>query len=295
MKKFISALLAFILILTPVTAFATEEDVKPMEIKMGDVNLDGKISASDARTALRCSAKLESAENISMLSIDTDGDNRISAADARTILRVSAKLSSFTNGFNGNGLPCAIETIHSNVYYLDVENYDESTKTSLEFEVARKNSDVYMMSDDEAMMGSLGMGGNALNITKCGMMITGKKIYALMGTDKADIAMEIPKELQADLGMDTSTLNEIVDMISTLIPEKLGMPAPVEFDGQKGYCYTYSAAGQTCQLYITETGKLVKIDGVMENGNILTLLKFNEVSGDAPDKYFDLNSFDELW
>lgn len=294
MKKFISALLAIILVLAPVTAFATEE-VKPMEIKMGDVNLDGKISAADARTALRCSAKLESAENISMLSIDADGDNRISAADARTILRVSAKLSSFTNGFNGNGLPCAIETIHSKVYFLDVENYDEGTKTALEFEVARKNDDVYMMSDDEAMMGSLGMGGNTLNITKCGMMITGKKIYALMGTDKADIAMEIPKELQADLGMDSSTLNEIVDMISTLIPEKLGMPAPVEFDGQKGYCYTYSAAGQTCQLYITETGRLVKIDGVMEDGNLQTLLKFNEVSGDAPDKYFDLNSFDELW
>ncbi len=294
MKKFISVLIAIILIITPVSAFAVETE-NPMEIQMGDINFDGKISASDARMALRCAAKLDSSDNISMLSIDADGDGRISASDARCILRVSARLSKFTNGFNKDGLPCAIETINSNIYSLDVSNYDEATKSSIEFEIARKNNNIYMMSDDEAMMGSLGMGGNALNITKCGMMISDNKIYALMGTDKADIAMEVPKELQTELGMDSSTLDEIAEMISTLVPEDIGMPTPTEVDGQKAFSYSYSAAGQYCQLFISETGRLLKIDGVMNNGDIVTLLTFNKVSGDTPDNYFDLNSFDEIW
>lgn len=294
MKKFICALLAIILVLTPVSAFAAE-DTNPMEIKMGDINLDGKISASDARLALRCSAKLDSAENISMLSIDADGDGRISAADARYILRVSAKLAKFTIGFDGDGLPCFLDALHSNVYYLDISNYDSTTKSSLEFEVARKNDNIYMMSDDEEMMNSLGMGGNFLNITKCGMMVSNKKIYALMGTETSDIVMEIPEELQEDLGMNSSTLNDIVDMVSTLIPENIGLPVKTEVDGQQVYYYTYSAAGQTCQLYMSENGKLLYIDGLMGDGEIQRLLTFNKVSGDSPDKYFDLDRFDEHW
>ena len=272
MKKFICALLAIILVLTPVSAFAAE-DTNPMEIKMGDINLDGKISASDARLALRCSAKLDSAENISMLSIDADGDGRISAADARYILRVSAKLAKFTIGFDGDGLPCFLEALHSNVYYLDISNYDSTTKSSLEFEVARKNDNIYMMSDDEEMMNSFVTDGDSLNITKCGIMVSNKKIYFLMGNETSDIAMEIPEELlQEELGMNSSILNDIVDMVSTLIPENIGLPVKTEVDGQQVYYYTYSAAGQTCQLYMSENGKLLYIDGLMGDGEIQRLL-----------------------
>lgn len=59
---------------------------------MGDVNLDGKITASDARLALRSSASLEKLSNEQLAVADMDGNNKISAADARKILRIAAGL-----------------------------------------------------------------------------------------------------------------------------------------------------------------------------------------------------------
>lgn len=61
----------------------------------GDAQPDGKITAADARLALRASAGLEILSSQSTLSADIDGDGKISAADARQILRVAGKIDSF--------------------------------------------------------------------------------------------------------------------------------------------------------------------------------------------------------
>lgn len=62
---------------------------------LGDVNNDGKITASDARTTLRASAKLEELTDEQLKIADVDFNGKVSAADARIILRVSAKLEEF--------------------------------------------------------------------------------------------------------------------------------------------------------------------------------------------------------
>jgi hypothetical protein len=62
---------------------------------LGDVNMDGKVTAADARVALRISAKLDTGTSVMLLAADCDGKERVTAADARIILRVSAKLQSF--------------------------------------------------------------------------------------------------------------------------------------------------------------------------------------------------------
>ena len=61
----------------------------------GDLNGNGTISASEARTALRISAKLESADRLQTLAADVDYNGKVTASDARTILRVSARLEAF--------------------------------------------------------------------------------------------------------------------------------------------------------------------------------------------------------
>ena len=61
----------------------------------GDVDLDGKITARDARITLRASALLEKLDSVRFLAADLDGNGRITAAEARRILRVSAKLDAF--------------------------------------------------------------------------------------------------------------------------------------------------------------------------------------------------------
>ncbi len=58
----------------------------------GDMNGDGKITASDARTVLRYSAKIEIPDENQAKIADVNSDGRITASDARKILRVSAKI-----------------------------------------------------------------------------------------------------------------------------------------------------------------------------------------------------------
>lgn len=59
----------------------------------GDVNLDGKVSASDARTILHVAAGLAMLDSFDASGCaDVNHDNRISAADARLALQIAAKL-----------------------------------------------------------------------------------------------------------------------------------------------------------------------------------------------------------
>ena len=63
---------------------------------IGDVTLDGKVTALDARTALRISANLYKAKSEqSFAQGDLNLDRKITALEARKILRVSAKLDNF--------------------------------------------------------------------------------------------------------------------------------------------------------------------------------------------------------
>lgn len=64
---------------------------------IGDINNDNKISAVDARTVLRYSAKLASLTPEQLKLADVNFDGNVTAVDARTILRVSAKLTVFTD------------------------------------------------------------------------------------------------------------------------------------------------------------------------------------------------------
>ncbi|MBQ7960960.1 MAG: leucine-rich repeat protein [Clostridia bacterium] len=70
-----------------------KEDEAP-DIIAGDANGDGKITAADARIALRISAKVDSLEkyNLTAEVLDVTGDGKLTAADARKILRIAAKI-----------------------------------------------------------------------------------------------------------------------------------------------------------------------------------------------------------
>ena len=64
----------------------------------GDADLDGSVTAEDARLVLRVSVALDtlSEDPAAFLSADVDRDSRITAADARTILRASVGLEQLT-------------------------------------------------------------------------------------------------------------------------------------------------------------------------------------------------------
>ena len=58
----------------------------------GDLDSNGKITASDARNALRISAKLISPVETAVYAGDLNRDGNVSAKEARAILRFAAKL-----------------------------------------------------------------------------------------------------------------------------------------------------------------------------------------------------------
>lgn len=61
------------------------------QAETGDVNGDGKVTASDARAILRAAAGLEELQD--KQAGDVDGDGRVTAADAREVLRRAAGLN----------------------------------------------------------------------------------------------------------------------------------------------------------------------------------------------------------
>ena len=61
----------------------------------GDSNCDGRLSAADARFALRCAAGLDTVDELFIYAVDVNEDGRITAADARLILRVVTQLDTF--------------------------------------------------------------------------------------------------------------------------------------------------------------------------------------------------------
>lgn len=67
--------------------------VKPKpRYENGDINMDGKVNAADARLALRIAASLDALTDEILDIGDMNGDKKLTAADARLILRKSAKL-----------------------------------------------------------------------------------------------------------------------------------------------------------------------------------------------------------
>ena len=65
--------------------------------KMGDVNNDNKVSAADARLALRAAAKIDKLEGADRDYADIDRNGEITPADARKILRAASMVDTLPN------------------------------------------------------------------------------------------------------------------------------------------------------------------------------------------------------
>lgn len=86
MKKTAVFLLIFTMLLQTLSFVGAET------VSAGDVDGDGKISAQDARIALRLSVSLDRAAYTVRGYADADGDGSVNAADARLLLRVAVGL-----------------------------------------------------------------------------------------------------------------------------------------------------------------------------------------------------------
>ena len=90
MKRALSLILCLLMLAT--VAPMRFEAAAATKLVAGDVNLDGKVSAADARLALRASVKLERLSAEAAVNADADRSGSITASDARLILRRSVGL-----------------------------------------------------------------------------------------------------------------------------------------------------------------------------------------------------------
>ena len=91
MKKVLNTLFVFALL------FLLGVGVSAKTVLLGDIDMSGKVTASDARMALRVSAQLEELEESIIPVADADKDGRITSSDARKILRIASKLDENEN------------------------------------------------------------------------------------------------------------------------------------------------------------------------------------------------------
>lgn len=285
MKKIISILLVVLICIAPVSVSAKTPLLDATQTMMGDANNDQKVNAADARVVLRVSSKLEPDDKVSLYTADTNADGKITASDARAILRVSAKLSEFVYGFDGNGTPCAINILRNNKYSLDLTYKEKESADILTISLAKDSDNIFMTSAD------MGFEMDDMGFSSCGVMINDNKIYAILGNDKANIAMYIPDNMCDELGMSREELYEITNMIDSMVPENVGTAIQTTFNNEIAYRYTYEVQNQQCFLTVSSTGKILSIDRADDSD---AFVSFENISYDNVDKYFDLNNYDLL-
>lgn len=279
MKKLLTLILALTMACLPLITVSAESLPSETAVMMGDVNLDGKITASDARAVLRISAKLDSSEGISMLSVDTDNNGKITSADARTVLRVAAKVGSFSCGFDGNGHAHSLSLIKNKTYYSEIEA-DGITLT-----LAREGENVYFTSDiinDE--LASLGL-------SNCGLLILDGKMYVVYAASSGKVAMYIPESLYDTFGLSPEDATAIAAQFDIIIGGNSDNPVKETINGTDYITYSHTVDGAQFKIYTNTMGQMIKATSAEANGNY-SEININKLLSEAPENYFDLSGFD---
>lgn len=98
----------------------------------GDVDKDNRITAADARLALRASVGLETLDKALKPVSDVDNDGKISAADARLILRASVGLEKLNKHSYSKGVCTVCGAKDSNFQLTSKDIYQLSKKYTVE-------------------------------------------------------------------------------------------------------------------------------------------------------------------
>lgn len=158
----------------------------------GDFDRNGKITASDARSVLRCAASLDKYTEEDILICDVDNNGRITAADARLILRCSAKLENDFGSINIGETENDEKTELMNDFVMSVSRftgkYGDFTETTLDGGVkSYKGIGVTVLSDPKMVA----------NGKISSIIVDGEK-YALCGVSVGMDSSEALSKLASD-------------------------------------------------------------------------------------------------
>ncbi|MCH5197362.1 MAG: dockerin type I repeat-containing protein [Oscillospiraceae bacterium] len=145
MKRKIKNIFVFVLAAVLCMQCAVFSSAAEQTYKIGDVDFDGKLTASDARWILRASVGLEkySKDSLVFSAADTDKDGKLTAADARWTLRAAVGLEA---------LAPTPETSETALLKDYLNNLTKKYGSSIEFKYAFKQM---YLSNETGMSGQL--------------------------------------------------------------------------------------------------------------------------------------------
>ena len=323
-NKIISVVLALTLTCSSAVLLASADN-----IKLGDINGDGKINASDARIALRASASLETLTEDQKIAADLNFDKKVNAADARKILRIASKLDpepemptqenpsesttdesttipepekpsenpseappEDTTGVIAEEYPAAIDAFFSGKYYLEAVTGDGDTKTVMKMAISEKGyafSTELQLFEDKEPMELSIMQLAKTLYIKYTDAQGKKKIFALDDETKAG--------LKESFGLDLD------DLIDGGIFEELNLS--FQPTNEKPYYSKGEYKGEECDVYTfnLEEGKIafyaigddVKTINIIDaDGNEGTAMEINKLTGRIPGQMLSTSGCTEV-
>lgn len=285
MKKFISLLLALVLMFTIVAvSFATDRG-------LGDANGDGNITALDARLALRISAKLETVDESVLKAADIDGNGNVTAVDARIILRFSTKLDFIENYTKEEPITDEPAT--------DEPTTDETTTQEpmpeMPAEIAAFCDGNYYIEGNYggenikmAVKGKIIEVSLALDGTEMGFYTNGaKNKYLINYKNKTFVSLEDVQAFASGLGSEFDIIKDL-DLSNISLGKITIDSATAEkttVDGKEAYLWTITS--NNANMYFTVVdGKITKI----ENSNHETLAEVTMLTAELPANFYISNS-----
>lgn len=290
MRKFISALIFVCLLFCVAAPVAYAEPAygdgapvnKPQYFAYGDVNKDGEVAVSDARTVLRVAVSLESLDPETALLADVDADGEVGVSDARKILRAAVTLEDpALFGLNGSEI---FLTGHFSMgaYMGDVEN--------MYIVRAHTENTSYM----EATIDNIAEGEETVqNPVRIGFLTTKDGVYWVL--PDVNMYMLFDEEVSEKLGVSDSFFMELLPpgLSGTAQSTDPDKKETVTVDGKELRRHTFINEDGTAVAHDLDGQKLVYVRTYDETNAELAAMKVDYITPCVPSYQYEIPAADD--
>lgn len=306
MKNRITAvILAMMLVFSSAMVLAGAAD-----FMLGDVNGDGRITAMDARTALRASARLETLTEEQIVAADVSFDGKVSALDARMILRAASRIEALPE------LPTDEPASDDETTTKDDETTTKADETTTK--VDEPDTGVVVEEYPEAidaffkgefyLDGAMGTAGDVMAVkmatNKSGteiVMDSGSAQLSLLAmrsssylkvisNDGKKYYVELTKAMMDQYGVD---FGDVLGELSFITIEDAGNPVLTKgtLDGKECDVYSFTKEDGSSMRFYANGDNILKIAACDTDGKESTTIFVDELSAEIPKTMLTIKGF----
>ena len=294
-NRFVAVILSLVMIFASASLLVNADS-----IILGDVDGNGKLTAMDARTALRVAAKIDTISESYLVAADVNFDGKVTAMDARMILRASAKIEALPEiptedtsetepttpeetptetttidepttkepdtGVVVTEYPEAISAFFNGTFYLDGYMGNDGDVIPVKMAVNKSGTEIVMESNGSTLSLYSTKSSSYLKV----ITTEGKKYY-----------VELTKAMMENYGIDFS---EALSDFAFLSIDNPGDPVLTkeEYDEKECNVYTFEKEDGSAMRFYADGEDIVKITVREKNGNESTAIFVTELTASIP-------------